>query len=410
MKIAIVISQLNNKSGGAIGVAFNEAQELQKKGHHVFVFHGSYDGKFGWDKVHGLDVFRIKIKDRSWFFRSYVSVFNRNIEAGFDSFLKEVSPEIVHFHNLYYHFPFSLIKISKKRKIKTFFTAHDVMSFYYGKLWEFINPNKLSVDNKFNYKISLLKQIKRFGKMYNPFRNLFIRYYLKYSDKIFAVSYSLKEALNQNKINNVEVIYNGIDYSNWRIGNEEVINFKKKYNLENKKIVLFAARLSPLKGAGNLIKAMEKVTEDVPDVCLLLMGEKNNYFSKLSKLVKKNEIPVIFTGWLKGDDLISAYYSCNLAVTPSLYLDPFNLINIEAMAAKKPVVGTCFGGTSEIVINNKTGYIVNPYNIDQLAEKIVTLLKNPAKAEKFGQAGYMLVKNKFSLQRQIENYLKFFRG
>ena len=93
---------------------------------------------------------------------------------------------------------------------------------------------------------------------------------------------------------------------------------------------------------------------------------------------------------------------------PSIYLDPFPRINLEAMASKKPVVGTCFGGTPEVVINNQTGYIVNPLNAEMMARKIIDLLKNFQKAKKFGEAGYQRVINEFSLEKQVKITLEYY--
>lgn len=103
------------------------------------------------------------------------------------------------------------------------------------------------------------------------------------------------------------------------------------------------------------------------------------------------------------------YNASDVVVVPSLYLDPFPTVNLEAMACKKPVVGTCFGGTPEIVRDGITGYIVNPLNVENMAEKIVDLLKNSEKAKKFGQAGYERVKSQFSLDKQVLETLRWYQ-
>ena len=77
--------------------------------------------------------------------------------------------------------------------------------------------------------------------------------------------------------------------------------------------------------------------------------------------------------------------------------------------SKKPVIGTCFGGTKEIIIDNNTGYIVNPLDTQTMAEKIIDLLKNSQKAIQFGKAGYNRVEQEFSLEKQTNKYLKWFK-
>ena len=65
-------------------------------------------------------------------------------------------------------------------------------------------------------------------------------------------------------------------------------------------------------------------------------------------------------GWLTGDDLRQAFGAADVIATPSVYPDPFNLMNIEAMAHARPVVATCYGGAPEIVVHGETGFIADP--------------------------------------------------
>jgi len=72
-------------------------------------------------------------------------------------------------------------------------------------------------------------------------------------------------------------------------------------------------------------------------------------------------------------------------------------------------VGTCFGGTSEIVVDGVTGYIVNPYDIKKTAERIVELLNNREKRINFGMAGYNRVLEKFSLDYLIDKTVIYYK-
>ena len=90
-----------------------------------------------------------------------------------------------------------------------------------------------------------------------PWRKTIIKHYLKYVDKIFAVSLELKKALEQNGIKHIAVIHNGIDINKWQTISEQIEKFKNDYQLQNKKIIFWGGRLNTLKGGGLLLNALE---------------------------------------------------------------------------------------------------------------------------------------------------------
>lgn len=403
MKLVIVSNFFSNDKGGAIRIAYNQAIEFKKMGHDVHVFTSEERNGLGWLEQEGIKIFTIKAKEMRYITRSYLGLFNTRIHKEFKRFLKQVDPDIVHFHDLYYQLPFSLIKIAGKSKAKVFFTIHNVMVLKYEKLIPKVED--------YIFKIGFKDQIKEAGKTYNPFRNVIIRHYLKYADKIFAVSDSFKKLLNINRIRNVETIHNGINVEEWQISKSEIDRFKKKYNLINKKVIFFGGRLWKAKGGDQILRAIALAKEEEKNIILLVGAQKNKYIEEMQKLVDKLGIKknVIFTGWLKGDQLIAAYHSANIYLFPSICFETFGMANLEAMACKKPVISSYFGGPGEVIVNNKTGYLINPNNIESIAEKIIDLLKNSEKAKKFGQAGYQRVKEYFSLEKQINTIFKFYK-
>jgi glycosyltransferase involved in cell wall biosynthesis len=77
---------------------------------------------------------------------------------------------------------------------------------------------------------------------------------------------------------------------------------------------------------------------------------------------------------------------------------------IEAMASAKPVVSTSVGGLPEIVVPDRTGFLVEAKNAGMLAEKITILLENEVLRKQMGGAGRKLVEDRYSLQAMIDNY------
>ena len=409
MKI-IILSDSYATDGGAARIARIMAQGFKRMGHDILIVTSTQNRmSAGLKDIDGIQVQEI-YTDYNLFWRAYRGLYNPQTIEPLKKIIHDFKPDIVQAHNIHSYLSYHALKIAKKSKAKVFLTAHDAMLFHYGKLVEFINPHDLSCPEKFDYKISAWKQLKRYGKTYNPLRNIIIRYYLKYADKIFAVSDALKEALNQNGIANVSVIHNGIDADEWQLEKNNAEEFKNKYSLAGKKTILFGGRLSETKGGREIVLAMGEVVKKVPDANLLVLGKIDGYAGQMIDLSVKLGIKdkLVFTGWLSGDELKAAFNSADIITAPSICFDSFPTVNLEAMACRKPVIATCFGGSKEAVLDGQTGYIVNPYNIDNLASKIVDLLQNPEKAKTFGETGYERVKSEFNIDRMLSDYLIFY--
>lgn len=384
-------------------IAHNLAKGLLNKSNEIFIVttvqKKSEEGQI---ESNGLKVCRIYSNYHPrW--QAYLSLYNPQTVSKVKKIIKEIKPDIVHAHNIHYHLSYYCLGLAKKYAKAVFLTVHDVMLVKYGKFF----PK----DGKDVCKIKAWDEIKYAKKRYNPFRRMVIRHYLKYADKIFAVSNPLKKLLEINNIKNVETIYNGIDVNDWREDVEKVKKFKAKYNLNSKKMMFFGGRISGAKGGDQLLKALAQIKKQETNIVLLVVGEENQYVKEMKKLAKKLGVEdnVVFTGWLEGGELKSAYHSADVCVCPSICFEAFGMANLEAMACKKPVVSSYFGGPKEVVSSGKTGYLVNPSNVDLIAEKILDLLKNPEKARKFGEAGYERAREYFSLDRQIKETLKWYK-
>jgi glycosyltransferase involved in cell wall biosynthesis len=414
MKILIVTDNFPPANwGGAASVAFDEAAGLANLGQQVFVFTITADkNKIGWHNSQNLKIYSFY---SSYYprWRAWLSLFNPFIVFKFRKELEKLQPDIVHFHNLHYHFSYYCLKISKKLKYKTFITLHDVMSFYYGKLCspEYTEPQNKNIRYQFNYHVSAWDLIKCAGKRFNPFRNLIIRHYLKYADTIIAVSSALSEALNQNEIKNSIVLHNGLDYNLW---NKSAVssNLKKELGLKNKKIILTLGRLGLGKGIDKLISALSKVIVATPEAVLVLVGSNlssQEFFQKLTvpENLKNNiySLPPV-----KREELPYYYSLADVVAVPSVCFDSFPTINLEAGACAKPVIATHFGGSPEIIKDNENGFIINPFNIEMLAEKIIYLLKNPVTAEELGEHARQNIQDNFTLQNHLTKLINIYKS
>lgn len=386
MRILFILDEfLPENTGGAANVAFGLAKGLIKAGHELMVLTATNDLQ----KTGELEIESVKIKviltKPFGRLRNWKNLKNRDILRKSKIIFENFEPDVVHIHTLHHRFSYGIIDLAKRNSKKIFLTLHDAQTIFNGKL--FPKRKICGLKSECDYKISWLDNLKRDGLGYNPFQKFFIKKALRKADRIFSVSDALKDALNANGVFNVETIHNGIDAEEWAVG-EKVGSG-----------ILFAGRVDEAKGVKALIDAFGEVSSKIPDATLTIVGGG-------IKTERGENIKIL--PWQSREETKKLFAEAAVVVVPSIYLDPFPTVNLEAMAARKPVVGTCFGGTPEAVIDSKTGYIVNPYNVDALAAKIIDLLKNPEKARAFGEAGRHLVRERFSIDTVVENYLSFF--
>lgn len=370
--------------GGAGYSSFYLARGLKSAGHDVFVIttcqEKSAEKNFTYE---GLKIFRIYAKyNLRW--HAYIALYNPQTAGRVRNIIKGVNPDVIHSQDIQKHLSYYCLKIAKEFKKPVFFTARDVMLFSFGKL-----ATKKYLE-KLDARTHWWDHLQQAQKRYNPFRNFLIKKYLKNVDQIFSVSFALKIALAQNGISNVEVSHTGIDVKDWQVLPEKVEGFKKKYGLLGKQIVLLSGRISGLKGCEQAKRAFKIIQQEIPEAILLMAGDGG-------------------IGWLLGEDLKFAYRAADVVIVPSVCFDAFPRSNLEAMACKKPVVATSFGGSSEIVEDGKTGYIVNPLDVDSLAGKVIDLLQDPGKAKAFGEAGFQKIQKDFSIAKHVNQTLAYYQ-
>ncbi|MFH1226163.1 MAG: glycosyltransferase family 4 protein [bacterium] len=406
MKILFLSDNFPPQSFGGAGiVAYRLAQALKKQGHDIFVITTVQEkNRQGEEEANGLKIFRI-YADYHPRWQAWLSLYNPQTAARVKEIIQIVKPDVVHAHNLHYYLSYHCLKIANQFSRAVFLTAHDLMLVHYGKL--------MPKDGRVDYRLTFKDHWAAAGKRYNPFRNLAIRRYLRYADKIFAVSRALQKTLRINRIKNVEVVFNGIDINERPVEPFAIDEFKQKFGLVGKQVILFAGRPSGAKGRDVILLALAKVIESAPRAVLLVAGKIDDYNQKMMEQTIGKSAPdlnrhLVLTGWLDSQEMKTALATADVCVVPSVAMDCFPTIVLEAMAGQKPVVGTCFGGANEMIIDGETGYTVDPNNIELLAEKIIDLLKSPTKAKEFGRHGYERVRQLFSLDQQVKDLLKWY--
>jgi glycogen(starch) synthase len=379
--------------GGPGKRLFELAARLAELGHEVFIITSCQkESEIGEETKNGITIFSLYSK-YPLYLKQYFGLCNPFVVGQIDKILSKIRPDIVHANIIYVHLSYASLKVAKKYSKAVFLHSRDAMLFHYGKFF----PKERECE-KINYKVSWLDNLKKAKKRFNPFYYFFVRRYLKYVDKVFAVSNELAKALKQNGIFNVSLLYNGLP----------IPSVEPEFQGFESKTIFLAGRLNEAKGVYALLDAFPLIKSSVPDAKVILAGASDDEKDRINKYLVEKQIKnadVEIFGWVQADKLKAILQSVSLVVSPSLYFDPFPGINLEAALDKKPVVATCFGGGKEFVLDGITGCVVNPYNKEELANKIIDILTNKEKARRFAEAAYQRLKKDFSLNKQVEKLL-----
>lgn len=167
---------------------------------------------------------------------------------------------------------------------------------------------------------------------------------------------------------------------------------------EDNQVIITVGRLDPGKGHVDLLKAFARVVQAAPNARLLICGTPSSdlgYQTQLEELTQQLSIGsfVHFAG--HRTDISKLLRCADVFCLPST-MEPFGLVYLEAMAAKLPVVAYHSGGVPEIVTHEKTGLLSYPNNTPELANNLITLLRDPEYAAQLGQAGFERATREFN--------------
>ena len=171
----------------------------------------------------------------------------------------------------------------------------------------------------------------------------------------------------------INVVPNGVNLNNFNNVYRDY-DFRRRFAMDNEKIILFMGRLVYEKGIQHLIAAMPKILDHYHDVKLVIAG-KGGMLDELKAQANNLGISqkVYFAGYLNSKDVQKMYRCADISVFPSTY-EPFGIVALEAMLAGVPVVVSDIGGLNEIVEHGVTGMKSYAGNPNSIADSILTLL------------------------------------
>jgi len=222
-------------------------------------------------------------------------------------------------------------------------------------------------------------------------------------DSIVTVSFSIKRTLTSDQVNSgiIRVIHEDVDLQGLDRSQTPQLSLP-----DGKKIVGTVSYLSPEKDQATLIKAFQTVKKNLPDTLLIIVGD-GELRSSLGQLVSDLGLKdsVRFTGFRSDSGAIMRHF--DVFCLPSLS-EGLSAAIMEAMANHLPVVATRVGGNPELVIEGKTGLLVEPGEPTFLADALEKLLRSPDLISKMGSAGRQRIERNFTSATKLADFEKLY--
>ena len=344
LKIAILVHTFPPFLGGTEIATYNIARYLVKKGNKVDVITFGNNILPEEDVQDGIFIHRINITSGNKILRIYQRV-NK-----ISRLLAEIKPDVIHVQMALSTACQAIIinKIILQRLLVVYGRGSDI---YFAK---------------------------------TPLRKFKLRFILKHADEVIALTNDMKKEMQKVYNRAVAVIPNGIEIKpiqptcRSRIRNHLGI-------ANDEKVIISVGVIRPVKGFEYLIRAMNIIIAEMPDTKLVIIGEgpEKEALIKLSERMSLDE-SILFLGEIPNEKIPDYMSAADIFVLPSLS-ESFGIVNLEAMSVGLPIVASNVGGVPELVVNGENGFLVEPGNITQIAEKVLYLLADAKLRETISQ-------------------------
>ena len=224
-------------------------------------------------------------------------------------------------------------------------------------------------------------------------------------DKSYTISHGLRNffiATGITKAEKMDMIHYGFDLPET---SDKLIDpdFKKF-----KKQIVIAGRLVAFKGHSYLLEALSLLRQEMTGVGLVIVGSGGLKQQLQDKVKTLNiESSVYFAGYSK--EVSKWMYNSDVVAVPSIS-EGFGVVFLEAFNCKKAVVSWDVPAGNELLDHEKTGYLVQAYNISALADQLESILVNKDQAERVGNNSYEILKKDYSLNRMANETLDLYQN
>ena len=309
----------------------------------------------------------------------FIKEYYQGIKA-LDSLNKEYKFDLVYTHTLA-----ALIGIlfAKKRKIKHLWHVQEIIAK--PKILNFLFKRVLSLDC--NHKVVY--------------------------DSIATMNFWIEN--NQKLANKSEAVWNGVETKNIKSFTDfEIQEVRENFFFSSKDeiVISLVGRINSWKGQQLLLKSFNQLVKKYNNIKLVYLGSappnQENFEIELKNQILEfglvNKVVVIPF----QKEIEKFWNSIDIAVVPSTEPEPFGMVVIEAMLAKKPVIASNHGGPTEIIIQNETGLLFEPNNHNSLSNALEKLIQDKQLRMLYGENGFNRVHTTFSLESHVNHFEKIF--
>ena len=207
----------------------------------------------------------------------------------------------------------------------------------------------------------------------------------------------------------IHMITPGVDHGLFAPGEQAAA--KAALGLTGKRVLAYVGRLQPLKGPEIAVRAMASLIDLAPEfgretVLLVVGGPSGNGGADEDKRLKAltEELglrdSVVFLPARPQRSLPEIYHAADVCLVPS-HTESFGLVALEAQASGVPVVGSDIGGLRSIILDGKTGFLVDPGSPESFATAAAKILSDPELARSM-RAEAVAWGNRFSWERSVD--------
>jgi glycosyltransferase involved in cell wall biosynthesis len=374
---------------------FDEAFRLAQRGIdvHIIRYKVENDSSSYGIKYHGLEK-KIDLRALKFFMRNLsvyppisllrkpTLIYRENLYALNASRIVERNVNLIHAHFAY---PEGLVGLLTKRR-----TGKPLIVTLHGY--------DILIEPSVRYGVRLSKRI-----------DVIINRVLNVADAVLTAS---KATFNEaskivNDSSKIHLIPNAIDVQRFN-PSLDGSKIRKRLRISRNTVVFTLRSHEPKYGLEYLIRAAPVVAKEKEDVVFVIGGDGSlrHYHEQLSAELGLKE-KMIFTGRIPQSEVPYYYAMSDIVVVPSLQ-EAFGLVVSEAMACGKPVIGTWVGGIPDQIIDGYNGFLVQPRNSSQIAEKILWLINNPDESKLMGMNGRKVAEEKFNIVKRVDKIISLY--